>query len=206
MRRFVTTLIVLVLAGPAAVGAWGGSGHRLILERAIPLLSPELRAVFEEHRAMLLEHASDPDLWRVAGFEEEAPRHFLDLDAYGPAPFTALPRELGGAIEKYGPETVTKNGLLPWRAAEMRGRLVRAFEAHGNGQRSALPNALYLAAVCVLPDIFYKAFNVPFYFGGTSLLIVVGVALDTVQQVESHLLMRHYEGFLKKAKVRGRIS
>ena len=43
-----------------------------------------------------------------------------------------------------------------------------------------------------------------FYFGGTSLLIVVGVALDTVQQVESHLLMRHYEGFLKKARVRGR--
>jgi len=46
--------------------------------------------------------------------------------------------------------------------------------------------------------------NVPFFFGGTSLLIVVGVALDTAQQIEAHLLMRHYEGFLKKGKMRGR--
>jgi preprotein translocase subunit SecY len=44
----------------------------------------------------------------------------------------------------------------------------------------------------------------PFYFGGTGLLIVVGVALDTLQQIESHLLMRHYDGFLKKGRLRGR--
>ena len=46
--------------------------------------------------------------------------------------------------------------------------------------------------------------NVPFFFGGTSLLIVVGVAMDTVQQVESQLIMRHYDGFMKKARIRGR--
>jgi hypothetical protein len=73
--------------------------------------------------------------------------HFLDIDAYGPPPFGALPRDLGAAIEKFGPETVTRNGVLPWRAAEMRGRLVRAFEAHGNGQRYGLSNAIYLTAV-----------------------------------------------------------
>jgi preprotein translocase subunit SecY len=72
--------------------------------------------------------------------------------------------------------------------------------------RITLVGALYLAAISILPEILITWMNVPFYFGGTSLLIVVGVALDTVQQVESHLLMRHYEGFLKKAKVRGRIS
>jgi len=72
--------------------------------------------------------------------------------------------------------------------------------------RITLVGALYLAGISVLPEIMITQMNVPFYFGGTSLLIVVGVALDTVQQVESHLLMRHYEGFLKKAKVRGRIS
>jgi preprotein translocase subunit SecY len=72
--------------------------------------------------------------------------------------------------------------------------------------RVTLVGALYLAGISVLPEILITQLNVPFYFGGTSLLIVVGVALDTVQQVESHLLMRHYEGFLKKAKVRGRIS
>jgi preprotein translocase subunit SecY len=72
--------------------------------------------------------------------------------------------------------------------------------------RITLVGALYLAGISILPEIMITWMNVPFYFGGTSLLIVVGVALDTVQQVESHLLMRHYEGFLKKAKVRGRIS
>jgi len=72
--------------------------------------------------------------------------------------------------------------------------------------RVTLVGALYLAGISVLPEIMITQMNVPFYFGGTSLLIVVGVALDTVQQVESHLLMRHYEGFLKKARVRGRLS
>jgi preprotein translocase subunit SecY len=70
--------------------------------------------------------------------------------------------------------------------------------------RITLGGALYLSAVCVLPDIFYKAFNVPFYFGGTSLLIVIGVALDTVSQVESHLIQRHYGGFLKGVSIKGR--
>jgi preprotein translocase subunit SecY len=70
--------------------------------------------------------------------------------------------------------------------------------------RITLGGALYLAAVCVLPDIFYRAFNVPFYFGGTSLLIVIGVALDTVSQVESHLIQRHYGGFLKGVSIKGR--
>jgi hypothetical protein len=147
MRRFAAVVVAVGLVGAAPVGAWGGGGHRLILDRAIQLLPPELRAAFDAGRTTLLEHASDPDLWRVAGFEEEAPRHFLDIDAYGPPPFSALPRDLGAAIEKYGPETVTKNGLLPWRAAEMRGRLVRAFEAHKSGQRYGLGNAVYLTAV-----------------------------------------------------------
>jgi len=70
--------------------------------------------------------------------------------------------------------------------------------------RITLGGALYLSAVCVLPDIFYKAFNVPFYFGGTSLLIVIGVALDTVSQIESHLIQRHYGGFLKGVSIKGR--
>ncbi|GBE02087.1 preprotein translocase subunit SecY [bacterium BMS3Bbin06] len=64
--------------------------------------------------------------------------------------------------------------------------------------------AIYLSIVCVLPTLLIKNFNVPFYFGGTSLLIVVGVALDTVSQIESHLLTRSYEGFLSKGKTRGR--
>jgi preprotein translocase subunit SecY len=68
--------------------------------------------------------------------------------------------------------------------------------------RITLPGALFLALISVLPDYMIRWFNVPFYFGGTSLLIVVGVALDTVRQMESHLLMRNYEGFLKRSKSR----
>lgn len=64
--------------------------------------------------------------------------------------------------------------------------------------RITFGGALYVSAVCVLPTLLISRFNVPFYFGGTALLIVVGVAIDTVSQMESHMLARHYEGFLKK--------
>jgi preprotein translocase subunit SecY len=72
--------------------------------------------------------------------------------------------------------------------------------------RITLGGAIYVSVVCVLPSVLMTKFNVPFYFGGTALLIVVGVAIDTIQQIESHMLTRHYEGFLKKggARVKGR--
>jgi preprotein translocase subunit SecY len=64
--------------------------------------------------------------------------------------------------------------------------------------------ALYLAAVCLLPEYLISEFSLPFYFGGTSLLIVVSVTMDTVAQIHSHLLAHQYEGLIKKAKLRGR--
>lgn len=70
--------------------------------------------------------------------------------------------------------------------------------------RITFGGAVYLSVICILPDILRGYFNVPFYFGGTSLLIVVGVALDTISQIESHLVTRSYEGFLKKGRLRGR--
>jgi preprotein translocase subunit SecY len=70
--------------------------------------------------------------------------------------------------------------------------------------RLTFVGAIYLAIVCVIPEILITKFRVPFYFGGTSLLIAVGVALDTVSQVESHLVTRSYEGFLKKSRFKGR--
>jgi preprotein translocase subunit SecY len=70
--------------------------------------------------------------------------------------------------------------------------------------RITFPGGIFLAFIAVLPDLLIRRANVPFYFGGTGLLIVVGVALDTLQQIESHLLMRHYDGFLKKGRLRGR--
>ena len=70
--------------------------------------------------------------------------------------------------------------------------------------RITLGGAIYVAVICVLPTILIGKFNVPFYFGGTALLIVVGVALDTVQQIEAHMLTRHYEGLMKKGRLKGR--
>ncbi len=64
--------------------------------------------------------------------------------------------------------------------------------------RITFSGAIYVSAVCVLPQILIYKLNVPFYFGGTALLIVVGVAMDTMNQIESHMLTRHYEGFMKK--------
>ncbi|MDR3112489.1 MAG: preprotein translocase subunit SecY [Elusimicrobiota bacterium] len=71
-------------------------------------------------------------------------------------------------------------------------------------ERVTFGGALFVAGIAVLPDYLRSIMNAPFFFGGTSLLIVVGVALDTIGQVESHLIMRHYEGFMKKSRIKGR--
>jgi preprotein translocase subunit SecY len=70
--------------------------------------------------------------------------------------------------------------------------------------RITFVGAIFLALVAILPTIALSSLHAPFFFGGTSILIVVGVALDTLRQVESHLYMHHYEGFMKKARIRGR--
>jgi preprotein translocase subunit SecY len=64
--------------------------------------------------------------------------------------------------------------------------------------------AIYISVICVLPSILIGKFNLPFYFGGTALLIAIGVGMDTVAQIESHLITRSYEGFMKGVKIKGR--
>jgi preprotein translocase subunit SecY len=70
--------------------------------------------------------------------------------------------------------------------------------------RITLPGALFLAGVAMLPILVLNVFNMPFQFGGTALLIVVGVALDTVQQVQQHMILRQYDGFMKEGRVKFR--
>jgi preprotein translocase subunit SecY len=70
--------------------------------------------------------------------------------------------------------------------------------------RLTVIGAAYLSVVCILPEFLISQYQVPFYFGGTSLLIVVSVTMDTVAQIHSHLLAHQYEGLIKKAKLRGR--
>ena len=72
--------------------------------------------------------------------------------------------------------------------------------------RVTLPGSVFLTIVALLPFFIFDAFNVPFYFGGTALLIVVGVGLDTIGQIEAHLVSRQYEGFVSGTRVRGRLG
>jgi preprotein translocase subunit SecY len=104
------------------------------------------------------------------------------------------PNDLAENMRKYGGFVP---GIRPGRkTAEYIDRVL---------SRITLPGAVFLALVAVVPDMMIAWFGLPFMtFGGTSVLIVVGVALDTLQQIESHLLMRHYEGFVKRGRIRGR--
>jgi Zinc dependent phospholipase C len=128
MRKPLGGLLIVLLFVPSTVGAWGFETHKFIVSRAIDLLPDAIRPFYEANRTFIVEHAIDPDLWRTAGFTDEPPRHFLDMDAYGRYPFKDLPHEYDVALEKYGADALNRNGLLPWRAAEMAGNLRRAFE------------------------------------------------------------------------------
>jgi preprotein translocase subunit SecY len=104
------------------------------------------------------------------------------------------PNDLAENMRKYGGFVP---GIRPGRkTAEYIDRVL---------SRITLPGALFLALIAVVPDLLIARAGAGFMsFGGTSVLIVVGVALDTLQQIESHLIMRHYEGFVKRGRIRGR--
>ena len=103
------------------------------------------------------------------------------------------PTDVADNMKKYG-------GFIPGirpgqRTAEYIDRVL---------SRITLSGAIYVAVICVLPNLLVSSLNVPFFFGGTALLIVVGVALDTVAQIESQIMMRNYDGFMKRGRIRGR--
>ncbi|MCB4792645.1 MAG: preprotein translocase subunit SecY [Elusimicrobia bacterium] len=103
------------------------------------------------------------------------------------------PKELAENMKKWG-------GFIPGiRPGESTANYIQKVL-----ERITLGGALFVASIAVLPDYLRSIFNAPFFFGGTALLIVVGVALDTVGQIESHLIMRHYEGFMKDGRIKGR--
>src|SRR3954469_9133850 len=99
-KRFAVGVALLVAAlVPSPALAWGAVAHRFIMRRAIELLPHEIKPFFERNREELVLRVNDPDLWRVAGFDEEPPNHQIDfgVDDYGPYPFSALPREYDAA-------------------------------------------------------------------------------------------------------------
>jgi hypothetical protein len=131
MRKMLPVALVaaaLTLAPTARVSAWGFNGHKFIADRAIDLLPAEIRPFFEKYRTTIVEHAIDPDTYRTVGWTDEDPRHFLDMDNYGPFPFTALPHDYNAAVAARGADFVKKNGLVPWRAQEIYDKLRDAFQ------------------------------------------------------------------------------
>ncbi len=103
------------------------------------------------------------------------------------------PNEVSDNLKKYG-------GFVPGvRAGKSTAEYIKKVL-----DRLTVSGAIYLSAICILPTILVSSFKVPFYFGGTSLLILVGVALDTSQQIQSHLLTAKYDGLMKGVKVKSR--
>jgi hypothetical protein len=131
MRYLLVPLVAVVLLVPAPAHAWGLEAHKFVMERAIALLPPELRPLFEKHRTAVVERAIDPDTWIIAGWEEERPHHFVDMDTegFGKYPFAELPRDYTAAMAKFGAAKMRDAGTLPWTTEEMYGSLRRAFEA-----------------------------------------------------------------------------
>jgi hypothetical protein len=148
LRLVASTLIAAIIAlVPARSSAWSFDVHRFITDHAIDLLPDGLKPFYQKYRGFIVEHTVDPDLWRTAGWSEESSRHQVDLDAYGPPPFAALPREYDRAVEKWGREFVDRNGLLPWRTAEIYGQLRRAFEGQKRNTPYAYENVKFFSAV-----------------------------------------------------------
>lgn len=130
MRTMIAAAVLalaVTAARPAPVRAWGFSGHKFITDRAIDLLPPELKPFFQKFRTTVVEHSIDPDTYRTMGFADEPPRHFVDMDAYGPFPFGDLPHDYNDAVNKRGADFVVKNGTVPWRAEEMYNQLRENF-------------------------------------------------------------------------------
>jgi hypothetical protein len=129
--RAVCIVVVLLLL-PTRAHAWGFSAHKFVVDRAIALLPPELRPFYEKHRSEVVERAIDPDTWIIAGWEEERPHHFVDMDSpgFGQYPFNELPRDFTAALAKFGAAKMRDAGTVPWTAEEVFGSLRRAFEAY----------------------------------------------------------------------------
>ena len=143
----------------------------------------------------------------MAGCHRNARPETADGDHHRLPPVAVADAGFARAVHKLmrdGKASAERSSLL---AGTIRRQLAHASEHFERGDTlrgsAAVVGALYLAGVCVLPELLQSYARVSFYFGGTSLLIAVSVTMDTVAQIQSHLLAHQYEGLTKKAKLRG---
>ena len=127
---------------PATVSAWGPNGHRLIANKAIDTLPPELRPWFDANRSYISQHVTDPLDW-LAKNSAERRNQMIELDKYGRFPFEGLPRDYKAAERKFTKATLDANGVLPWQIGFYSLRLTESFR---NGKwDEARQNAALLA-------------------------------------------------------------
>jgi len=118
---------LLLLAAPLPAAGWAGRTHRLVTDLAVDILPGHCAATFREHRRELLNRSVEPDtILRERQGHREAIRHYIDLDAYMPYPFTAFPHSYRKAAERYGRHTVEQRGVLPWVILRMEHELEAA--------------------------------------------------------------------------------
>ena len=119
--RLFASLSVLAVVTTAAL-SWGFWAHKEISRQAIESLPSPLRDFFSANAEYIVEHSIDPDQRRFKD-KDESYYHYLDIDRYGKYPFSELPHEYQAAVKKFGADSVKKNGLVPWRIAEITDRL-----------------------------------------------------------------------------------
>jgi len=119
--------VIILLGITSKCFCWGFFAHKKINYYAAFLLPPQMLLFYKPHINFITEHATDPDKRRYA-IAAEGPRHFIDIDHYGEYPFAELPHRWKDAMEKFGEDTLTSYGIVPWHIQIMLGRLTKAFK------------------------------------------------------------------------------
>ncbi|HEY8919685.1 MAG TPA: zinc dependent phospholipase C family protein [Chitinophaga sp.] len=127
MYQRLLPFILLGLLLPLQGNSWGFFAHQRINRLAVFSLPPEMLVFYKPQLEFITQHAVDPDKRRYA-VAAEAPRHYIDIDHYGPPPFDSLPRSWQAAMVKYTADTLQQHGILPWHIPRMVARLTDAFE------------------------------------------------------------------------------
>jgi hypothetical protein len=161
-------LVALALSAlpSAPLTAWGFTAHKFIADRAIELLPAEIKPFFQKFRTTLVEHAVDPDTYRTVGWTDEDPRHFVDMDSYGPFPFADLPHDYQAAVAARGADFVRKNGVLPWRTEEMYDKLRDNFRQVATGAYARENVKLFSSVIAHYVGDAYQPFHATANYDG----------------------------------------
>jgi hypothetical protein len=154
---YLLTLVALSALSPLSARAWGGNGLRLVVNKSIDTLPPDIRWFFENNRTALLQHVTDP-LDLEAKTPAERHNHYLYLDKYGRFPFEMLPRSYKAALSKFGKSKLESNGLLPWEIGVYSAKLTEALKL-GKWDEARLDAAILAAYVAEAHDPFNTTDN-----------------------------------------------